>query len=60
MGVLSPLFRVSKCTLYALAGTFWAFAIWGFLSFSFALTPDFVTVVTVFLPEKNPAVWTVD
>jgi hypothetical protein len=60
----SPLFRVTRYTLYALAGMFAVFAVWGFLSFSFAYTAEFlilnvaskalafVTVVTLFLPEK--------
>lgn len=64
---LSPLFKVTKYTLYSLAGMFLIFAIWGFLSFSFAYTAEFlilnvaskamafVTVVTLFLPEKNLA-----
>jgi len=63
----SPLFKVTKYTLYSLAGMFFVFAIWGFLSFSFAYTIGFlilnvaakalafVIVVTVFLPEKNLA-----
>ncbi|HUI87124.1 MAG TPA: hypothetical protein VLX61_00235 [Anaerolineales bacterium] len=67
----SPLFKVSKYTLYALAGMFFVFAIWGFLSFSFAYTPEFlvlnvvakalafVTVVTLFLPEEDLAAETV-
>lgn len=61
----SPLFRVTKYTLYCLAGMFLIFAIWGFLSFSFAYTTEFlilnvaakamafVTVVTPFLPERS-------
>jgi len=61
----SPLFRVTKYTLYSLAGMFLVFAIWGFLSFSFAYTTEFlvlnvaakalafVSVVTFFLPERN-------
>ncbi len=60
----SPLFEVTKSTLYSLAGMFLVFAIWGFLSFSFAYTTEFlvlnvaakalafVTVVTLFLPQK--------
>jgi hypothetical protein len=67
----SPLFRVSKYTLYSLAGLFLVFAIWGFLSFSFAYITEFliinviakalafVTVVTLFLPERNLATSTV-
>jgi hypothetical protein len=63
----SPLFKVTKYTVYSLAGMFLVFAIWGFLSFSFAYTAEFlilnvaakamafVTVVTLFLPEKNLA-----
>ena len=63
----SPLFRVTKYTLYSLAGMFLVFAIWGFLSFSFAYTTEFlvlnvaakalafVSVVTFFLPERNLA-----
>lgn len=63
----SPLFRVTKHTLYGLAGMFFVFAIWGFLSLSFAYTTEFlilniaakamafVAVVTLFLPEKNLA-----
>jgi hypothetical protein len=63
----SPLFKVTKYTLYSLAGMFLVFAIWGFLSFSFAYTTEFlilnvaakamafVTVVTLFLPDKNLA-----
>jgi len=61
----SPLFKVTRYTLYSLAGMFFVFAIWGFLSFSFAYTTEFlilnvvakalafVTVVTLFLPERN-------
>ena len=68
----SPLFKVTKYTLYCLAGMFFVFAIWGSLSFSFAYTAEFlilnvaakalafVTVVTLFLPEKNLASRTVD
>jgi len=64
----SPLFRVTQYTLYSLAGMFFVFAVWGFLSFSFAYTTEFlilnvvakalafVTVVTLFLPERNLAV----
>ncbi len=64
----SPLFKVTKYTLYSLAGMFLVFAIWGFLSFSFAYTTEFlilnvvakalafVVVVTLFLPERNVAV----
>jgi hypothetical protein len=64
----SPLFKVTKYTLYSLAGMFLVFAIWGFLSFSFAYTTEFLilnvaakalaffTVVTLFIPEKNLAV----
>jgi hypothetical protein len=60
----SPLFNVTQFTLYSLAGMFLVFAIWGFLSFSFAYTTEFlvlnvvskalafVTVVTLFLPQK--------
>ena len=63
----SPLFKVSKYTLFSLAGLFFVFAIWAFLSFSFAYTTEFlilnviakalafVTVVTPFLLEKDPA-----
>lgn len=62
---LSPLFRVTRYTLYALAGMFFVFAIWGYMSFSFPDTAEFlilnvvakalafVTVVTVFLPDKQ-------
>jgi hypothetical protein len=62
---LSPLFGVTKYTLYCLAGMFFAFAIWGFFGFSFAYTTEFlilnvaakamafVTVVTLFLPERE-------
>jgi hypothetical protein len=61
----SPLFKVTKYTLYALAGMFLVFSIWGFLSFSFAYTTEFlilnvvskalafVTVITLFLPQKT-------
>ena len=61
---LSPLMKVSRLTLFSLAGMFLVFAIWGFLSFSFAYTTEFlvlnvvskalafVTVVTLFLPQK--------
>ena len=64
----SPLFKVTKYTLYSLAGMFLVFAIWAFLSFSFAYTMEFlilnvaakamafVIVVTLFLPEKNLAI----
>ncbi len=60
----SPLFKVTKLTLYSLGGMFLVFAIWGFLSFSFAYTTEFlllnvaakalafVMVVTPFLPQK--------
>jgi hypothetical protein len=59
----SPLFKVTKSTFYSLAGMFLVFAIWGFLSFSFAYTTEFlvlnvaakalafVTIVTPFLPQ---------
>jgi hypothetical protein len=62
---LSPLMRVTRQTLFSLAGMFLVFAIWGFLSFSFAFTTEFlvlnvaskalafVTVVTLFLPKKT-------
>jgi len=68
----SPLFKVTKYTLYSLAGMFFVFAVWGFLSFSFAYTTEFfvlnvvakalafVTVVTLFLPEEDLAAVTVD
>jgi hypothetical protein len=61
---LSPLFQVTKYTLYCLAGMFFVFAVWGFLSFSFAYTTGFLvlnvaakaiafaTVVTLFLPQR--------
>jgi hypothetical protein len=61
----SRLFKITKYTLYSLAGMFIVFAIWAFISFSFAYTPIFLvlnvaskaiafcTVVTLFLPEKN-------
>jgi hypothetical protein len=61
----SPLFRVTKYTLYCLAGMFFVFAVWGFLSFSFAFTAEFlilnvvakamafVTVVTLFWPASG-------
>lgn len=64
----SPLFKITKRTLYSLAGLFLVFAVWGFLSFSFAYTAlflvlnvvakamAFVVVVTLFLPEKHPPV----
>ncbi len=67
LALFSPLFKVTKYTLYSLAGMFLVFAIWGFLSFSFAYTTEFlilnvtakalafVSVVTLFLPEKNLA-----
>jgi len=63
----SHLFKITKYTLYCLAGMFFVFAIWAFFSFSFAYTPLFFvfnlvskglalgTVVTLFLPEKKPA-----
>lgn len=68
----SPLFNVTKYTLYSLAGMFLVFAVWGFLSFSFAYATEFlilnvvskalafVTVVAVFLPEKDRTVRTVE
>jgi hypothetical protein len=61
----SPLFVVTKYTLYCLAGMFFVLAIWGFLSFSFAYTTEFLifnvaakamafgTVVTLFLPARD-------
>ncbi len=64
----SPLFKVTRYTLYSLAGMFFVFAIWGFLSFSFAYTTEFlilnviakalafVIVVTLFLPERHLAI----
>jgi hypothetical protein len=64
---LSPLMKVTRQTLFSLAGMFLVFAIWGFLSFSFAYTTEFlvlnvaskalafVTVVTLFLPQKTMA-----
>ncbi len=60
----SPLFKITKYSLYSLAGMFFVFAIWGFLSFSFAYTTEFLVfnvvakalaflvVVTLFLPQK--------
>ncbi len=68
---LSPLFKITRSTLFSIAGMFLVFAIWGFLSFSCAYTTEFlvlnvvskalafVTVVTLFLPEKNLAARTV-
>ena len=65
LAFFSPLFKVTTYTFYSLAGMFFVFAIWGFLSFSFAYTTEFlilnvaakalafVVVVTLFLPEKN-------
>lgn len=62
---LSPLFKVTRLTLFSIAGMFLVFAIWGFLSFSFAYTTEFlilnvaakalafVTVITLFLPQKT-------
>ncbi len=62
---LSPLMKVTRQTLFSLAGMFFVFAIWGFLSFSFAYSTEFlvlnvvskalafVTVVTLFLPQKK-------
>jgi hypothetical protein len=61
----SSLFKVTNSTLYSLAGMFLVFAIWGFLSFSFAYTTEFlvlnvaakamafVTIVTLFLPHET-------
>lgn len=61
---LSPLMKVTSLTLFSLAGMFLVFAIWGFLSFSFAYTTEFlvlnviakalafIVVVTLFLPQK--------
>jgi hypothetical protein len=61
---LSPSMKVTKQTLFSLAGMFLVFAIWGFLGFSFPFTTEFavlngaakalafVTVVTLFLPQK--------
>jgi hypothetical protein len=61
---LSPSMKVTRQTLFSLAGMFLVFAIWGFLSFSFPYTTEFavlngaakalafVTVVTLFLPQK--------
>ncbi len=62
---LSPLMKVTRLTFFSIAGMFLVFAIWGFLSFSFAYTTEFlilnvaakalafVTVVTLFLPQKS-------
>jgi hypothetical protein len=62
---LSPLMKVTRQTLFSIAGMFLVFAIWGFLSFSFAYTTEFlilnvvakalafVTVITLFLPQKT-------
>ena len=61
---LSPSMKVTKQTLFSLAGMFLVFAVWGFLGFSFPFTTEFavlnvaakalafVTVVTLFLPQK--------
>ena len=61
---LSPLMKVTRQTLFSIAGMFLVFAIWGFLSFSFAYTTEFLilnvvakalaflVVVTLFLPQK--------
>jgi hypothetical protein len=57
--------KVTRQTLFSLAGMFLVFAIWGFLSFSFAYTTEFlvlnvaakalafVVVVTLFLPQER-------
>jgi hypothetical protein len=62
---LSPLFKVTRQALFSLAGMFLVFSIWGFLSFSFAYTTEFlvlnvaskalafVTGITLFLPHKT-------
>lgn len=62
---LSPLMKVTRYTLFSLAGMFFVFAVWGFLSFSFAYTMEFlilnvvskalafITVVTLFLPDRK-------
>ncbi len=62
---LSPLFGITRYTLYCLAGMFFTFAIWGFLGFSFAYTTlflvlnvvakaiAFLAVVTLFLPVRG-------
>ena len=63
----SPLFNVTKYTLYSVAGMFLVFAIWGFLSFSFAYTTEFLILnvvakalaflvaITLFLPQETGA-----
>jgi hypothetical protein len=62
---LSPLTRVSKYTLWSLAGVFFVFAIWGALGFTYPINPlytllndvskilCFVTSITLFLKPKT-------
>jgi len=70
LSFFSPLFKVTRSTLYSLAGMFFVFGIWAFLGFSFAYTAEFlvlnvvakalafVAAATLFLPEKIPAAGT--
>jgi hypothetical protein len=65
---LSPLVRLSRATLFSLAGMFFVFAIWAAFGFAYPGTPIpialnaiskvlcFVAAITLFLPLKGTAV----
>jgi hypothetical protein len=65
---LSPLVRLSRATLFSLAGMFFVFAIWGAFGFAYPGTPIpialnaiskvlcFVAAITLILPQKGTAV----
>jgi hypothetical protein len=64
---LSPLVRVSRATLFTLAGMFFVFAIWAVFGFAYPGTPIpialnaiskvlcFVAAITLFLPVRGTA-----
>lgn len=62
---LSPLTKLSKCTLFSLAGMFFVFSVWAFFGFSYPFSPisvtlngiskilSFVTAITLFLKANK-------
>jgi hypothetical protein len=65
---LSPLTKLSKYTMFSLAGMFFAFGIWAFFGFSYPSNPvsitlngvskilSFVTAITLFLKAYQPKI----
>jgi hypothetical protein len=63
--ILSPLLKLSRYTLFALAGVFFIFAVWALFGFSYPFTPlpialnmiskimSFIVAITLFIPPKK-------